>query len=244
LSACQQNNQSSSDLKPESFQVKHPSESTVKGEATFSESVDNVVKRPTANYVFPDRQLASQLILHEPPSPKSEKPTPKHKYVGYEGHEPIPQNGISNRAVQSIIDAATTQTNIDNTGSLFIPADPHGAAGPNHVVNVVNTSIEIYNKNGSNVSSQSLQNFFSAVAPANFTFDPKVIYDQFEDRFVVVTLERVDTGVPATSTSAVLVAVSDDSNPNGTWYTTRIDVTENIVGVISWLDDPGFSVDE
>ena len=244
LSACQQSNQSSADLKPESFQVKDPSESTVRGDATFSESVDNIIKRPIANYEFPDRSLADQLILHEPPSPKAEKPTPKHMYFGYEGHEPIPQSTAENRAVQVVIDAADTQTNIDNTGSLFIPADPHGAAGPTHVVNVVNTSIEIYQKDGTFVSSQSLQNFFSAVTPANFTFDPKVIYDQFEDRFVVVTLERVDTGVPATSTSAVLVAVSDDSNPVGTWYTTRIDVTENIGGVISWLDYPGFSVDE
>ena len=244
LSACQQSNQSSADLKPESFQVKDPSESTVRGDATFSESVDNIIKRPIANYEFPDRSLADQLILHEPPSPKAEKPTPKHMYVGYEGHEPIPQSTAENRAVQVVIDAADTQTNIDNTGSLFIPADPHGAAGPTHVVNVVNTSIEIYQKDGTFVSSQSLQNFFSAVTPANFTFDPKVIYDQFEDRFVVVTLERVDTGVPATSTSAVLVAVSDDSNPVGTWYATRIDVTEDIGGVISWLDYPGFSVDE
>ncbi|WP_395377680.1 Ig-like domain-containing protein [Marinicella sp. W31] len=244
LCACQQSNQSSADLKPESFKLKDASESTVLGDATFSESVDNVIKRPIANYNSPDRQLASQLILHEPPSPKAENPTPKHQYVGFHGHEPIQQNGISNRALQVTIDAATTQTNIDNTGSLFIPADPHGAAGPNHVVNVVNTSIEIYNKDGTGASSQSLQNFFAAVTPVNFTFDPKVIYDQFEDRFVVVTLERVDGGTAATRSSAILLAVSDDSNPNGTWYTTRIDVTEVINGVQSWLDYPGFSVDE
>ena len=244
LCACQQSDQSSGDLKPESFKIKDASESTVLGDATFSESVDNVIKRPVANYVSPDRQLASQLILHEPPTPKAKNPTPKHKYVGFDGHEPIQQNGISNRALQVTIDAATTQTNIDNTGSLFIPADPHGAAGPNHVVNVVNTSIEIYNKDGSGASSQSLLNFFSAVSPANFTFDPKVIYDQFENRFVVVTLERVDGGTTATRSSAILVAVSDDDNPNGTWYTTRIDVTEVINGVQSWLDYPGFSVDE
>ena len=105
--------------------------------------------------------------------------------------------------------------NATNTGFYNIPPDPIGAAGPNHVVNVVNTSIEWYTKAGVQQNSQSLQSFFSS---ATLTFDPKVIYDQYEGRFVVVTLETLGRGDANTANdvSRIYLAVSDDSNPNGT----------------------------
>ena len=131
-------------------------------------------------------------------------------------------------------------------GFYHIPPDPIGASGPNHVVAVNNTSIEWYSKAGVTESSQGLQAFFTAAgtAPVNNTFDPKVIYDQYENRFVVVTLERQDTtsGDPVNS-SRILVAVSDDSNPNGTWYSTSINSMITI-GVPRWADYPGFAVDD
>ena len=105
-------------------------------------------------------------------------------------------------------------------GFLFIPPDPIGAAGPDHLVSVVNVSIQFHTKAGAGlldavagapVTGVSLASFFAPLAPVNFTFDPKVIYDQHAGRFVVVTLERQDVllGDPA-DTSRILVAVSDD----------------------------------
>ena len=44
---------------------------------------------------------------------------------------------------------------------FHIPPDPHGAAGPSHLVSVVNTSIEWHTKAGVQQSSQSLASFFS-----------------------------------------------------------------------------------
>lgn len=140
------------------------------------------------------------------------------------------------------------------SGVLFIPPDPISAAGPDHVVNVVNASIQFHTKNGTPlldsvagnpVTGISLQSFFASLAPVNFTFDLKVIYDQHAGRFVVVTLERQDVllGDPA-DTSRILVAVSDDFDPNGTWYVTAIDSKLNIGGVDRWADYPGFAVDE
>ncbi|NNF35410.1 MAG: hypothetical protein HKN68_14970, partial [Saprospiraceae bacterium] len=105
---------------------------------------------------------------------------------------------------------------IDASG--FIPPDPIGAAGQNHLVNVVNVNIEWYTKAGVQQNSQTLQTFFSS---ATATFDPKVIYDQYADRFVVVTLERAggDEMVinPANDQSRILVAVSNDGDPNNGW---------------------------
>jgi hypothetical protein len=88
-----------------------------------------------------------------------------------------------------------------NVNFYLIPPDPCGAAGPNHFVSVVNSSIEWFTKAGTLQNSQrfghngstATGSFFAAVAPVNATFDPKVIYDQYNSRFVVVALEQRDT---------------------------------------------------
>ena len=68
------------------------------------------------------------------------------------------------------------------------------------------------------------------------------MYDQHADRFVVVALERVDSY--PTQTSRILLAVSDDSDPNGNWYYHAIDSKTDIEGSLCWADYPGFAVDE
>ena len=54
----------------------------------------------------------------------------------------------------------------------------------------------------------------------------------------------VNDGTAANDSSRLLVAVSDDGNPNGTWHMTSIDMEESIGGSNSWMDYPGFAVDE
>src|SRR6266508_6022452 len=69
-----------------------------------------------------------------------------------------------------------------NGGFFHIPPDPHGAAGPGHVVSIVNTSIEWFTKAGVAQNSQRLGknatthvgSFFASLTPVNPTFDPKV----------------------------------------------------------------------
>ncbi len=134
----------------------------------------------------------------------------------------------------------TLDTHTNNFGAGFIPPDPIAAAGRNHVVSVVNTAIEWYAKDGTLQSSQLLSTFFSSLSPATNTFDPKVIYDQYEDRFVVVTLERTSTP----QNSYIMIAVSDDSNPNGSWYFHKINAELNIGGSNTFADYPGLAIDE
>ena len=75
-----------------------------------------------------------------------------------------------------------------NSGFFHIPPDPYGAASSSHVVSVVNTSIEFHTVGGAQQLSQQLETFFAPLSPVNDLFDPKVIYDQFENRFVVIAL--------------------------------------------------------
>ena len=112
--------------------------------------------------------------------------------------------------------------------------------GPNHVINVVNTTIAVHQKDGTIVMQDSLAEFFTSLNPTTFTFDPKVLYDQFTGRWVVITMEQ-DTGP---NTSRMFVAVSQTSDPTGTWIFSEFNTLVNLSGSDYWADYPGFAVDE
>ena len=90
------------------------------------------------------------------------------------------------------------------------PPDTHGAVGPNHFVEVVNSAITIYNKDGTIAQGptefEQLLTMRPMVAGESLIFDPVVIYDELAERFAVVVL------IAASSSSAevdVLYAISD-----------------------------------
>ena len=91
------------------------------------------------------------------------------------------------------------------------PPDTQAAAGPNYVVEAVNTDIAIYTKSGTQVSAQSLQSFFNSFSPRTLS-DPIVSYDEDAGRFVVGILD-VDTSSGATDPGRIDFAVSNSSDP-------------------------------
>jgi hypothetical protein len=153
--------------------------------------------------------------------------------------KPTEQNGIN---VITTIEGINFDEDAANSGFYHIPPDPIGAAGSSHLVSVVNTSIEWFTKAGGNEHSESLANFFSSQTPLTGTFDPKVIYDQYNGRFVVVTLEQTSVaGGDPSNTSRILIAVSQTSDPNAGWYFTSINSAVTITS-LCWADYPGFAV--
>jgi len=159
-------------------------------------------------------------------------------------------------ALLSTIEGFNIDQNAFNLGGgVFEPPDPYGAAGPAHVVNVGNVSIQWFTKDGTQQFHTSLSNFFAPLQPvidsgSDFLFDPKIVYDQYSERFVALTLEMID-GNPA-ELSRIMLAVSDDSDPNGTWYYQDINSMVNInTGTLTaptitsyWADYPGLAIDE
>jgi hypothetical protein len=134
-------------------------------------------------------------------------------------------------------------TGITNTG--WNPPDCTVAAGPDHVVCTVNSSIAFFTKSGTKQFQVPLDNtgapgFFEPQGASNFVFDPKVIYDPRTGRFIVVVLEEYD----ASQTSYVDIAISDDSDPNGVWYKYRTSSVVTIGTTKYWVDYPGVGVDD
>lgn len=152
------------------------------------------------------------------------------------------------------IECFNYDTNTATAGIRLVPPDPHGAAGPDHVVVIGNVTIEWRPKSGIANPPQyqsSLRNFFIGLpAPpagpgttlGTNCFDPKVVYDQYAGRFVVVALERTDT--PNPTNSRILLGISKTSDPNGGWWLHAIDSKINIAGVDRWADYPGLAVDD
>jgi len=137
-------------------------------------------------------------------------------------------------------------------GFLFIPPDPHCAVGPSHVINVTNVLIEWRPKIGIVDAPQvqmSLKTLFAGTGGSGVlgteTFDPRAIYDQYNGRFVVVTLERtlIAQGAAANA-SRILVAVSKTADPNAGWWRFSINSLLSISGVNSWADFPGLAIDD
>jgi hypothetical protein len=152
------------------------------------------------------------------------------------------------------IECFNYDTNTATAGTRLVPPDPHCAAGPDHVIVIGNVTIEWRPRAGIADLPQyqsSLKNFFIALPgpPAGpgttlgtNCFDPKVIYDQYAGRFVVVALERTDA--PNPTNSRILLGVSKTSNPNDGWWLHSIDSKLNIDGLDRWADYPGIGVDD
>lgn len=109
-----------------------------------------------------------------------------------------------------------------NTG--WTPPDPHLAVGPSHIVVMTNGAIAFFQKNGTKDFQDEIEDsfgFWGSVGATGFVFDPEVLYDPQSGRFFAMAAEAFAPG----NRSYVLVAVSDDSNPNGTWYKYRFETT-------------------
>ena len=114
---------------------------------------------------------------------------------------------------------------------VVIPPDTHGAVGPGHLIVALNSQVRVSNRAGTPlVADRTLNGFWGAIGGGSGAFDPRAVYDPYANRWVVVSCD--DARV---ASSAILVAVSQDGNPTGSWDAYRLDVdATNAV----WADYP------
>ena len=120
-------------------------------------------------------------------------------------------------------------------GGTQDPPFPGGAAGPNHVVSMLDNSIRVQNRDGTVVSTIILQKFWAALGPyvdPRGAFDPKVLYDPSSGRWITTAV--ADYNQP---TSSTLIGVSQTSDPTGNWNLYRIAADTN--GTF-WVNYPTF----
>ncbi|MCK6448396.1 MAG: hypothetical protein L6Q99_18560 [Planctomycetes bacterium] len=160
-------------------------------------------------------------------------------------HEPPIYDPDGAKTIADLMDfKSTAGPDFGFTGIVqtsLTPPDPHGAIGPNHYVQVVNDSIAFYTKGGTQTFLQTYKGPGGFMAPlataSDFPFDAEVIFDPYSQRFIFMTNVRVGANAKFD------LAVSDDADPNGTWFKYRFDVTA-AAGNDGGIDSPNIGVDQ
>ena len=102
------------------------------------------------------------------------------------------------------------------SGSFTIPPDTTGAVGPDKVMTMLNNNVVIQDKaTGSQLSLVSLTAFWTSTG-ATGVFDPRVVYDPYNNRWVVAATSNAQS-----ANSSVLVGVSNSPDPEGTFTLFR-----------------------
>jgi hypothetical protein len=116
-----------------------------------------------------------------------------------------------------------------DAGSWSFPPDTMGAIGPDHFVVTVNRMFQVYEKDsGARIVNTGLGSFLPGSSG-----DPRVLYDQHSDRWVVVV---TDFG------SRLYLAVSLTDDPTGAWFKTSFVMSAGS-DEGRWPDYPTLGVD-
>ena len=139
-------------------------------------------------------------------------------------------------SAQSAASLTTTFAGIGPTGSF--PPDSIFAAGPSHLVQMVNRSFRITDKSGGTLFEQTFSNWWANVtntSGALAPFEPKVLYDQFSGRWIMLTVNR-DT---VQGIAYQLLSVSLTSSAMGSWCNWAL----RSEGSGAWSDYPQLGLD-
>ena len=210
-------------------------------------SGDHVVVYGTANATIIDTRSFDPQIQFADPWLGPVQPVKIYLPAHVRGDH-LADGQVNNLPVGGLTDEPTTRVAGPKFPSIqqtpWSPPDPTLAVGPDHIVQTVNMSIAFYTKDGTLQFEQRLDSsgspgFFEELGCGSFTFDPKCFYDHYTDRFFVIALEVYDP-----DEAWITVAVSDDSDPNGTWYKYRTWAVVSVSGNDYWVDYPGAGYDD
>jgi hypothetical protein len=120
------------------------------------------------------------------------------------------------------------------------------AAGREHLLAAQNFAVAICAKaSGALLPPTTLAGWFHDLPPeANFVFDPRALYDQYADRWVVLALAwHQPPSVVLPDDSWLLISVSEGPDPTRHWHSVSIE-TMTPAAPQDWADYPAVGVDE
>ena len=132
----------------------------------------------------------------------------------------------------------TSFLGVADTGSF--PPDSQIAAGPNNIVASTNGAVNILDKRGNSLSSQTLAGFFSALGPEhNDVFDPWVVYDPYLDRFWMMAVSG-----RTTARNDIVIGLSNTQDATLGWTLWELDATvDGGTDTQNWCDYPKIGFD-
>jgi hypothetical protein len=116
------------------------------------------------------------------------------------------------------------------TTTNVIPPDTDGAVGQDKLMVTLNNNYVIEQKSdGAVLSTVSMPTFWAA-AGALQPFDPKTLYDPYNNRWIVSAVSEAQSG-----SSSILFGISDSGDPSGSWHLYRVDADPTDA---AWADYP------
>ncbi len=116
-----------------------------------------------------------------------------------------------------------------------IPLDNHLSMSKDWVVSVGNFYVSIYSKEGNLVKNVGLQSLASEAGVSAQAFDPRIMYDRTNDRYVLTFLAGFDS-----QDTHIIVGFSATDDPTGDWH--LYDITGNPNQTNEWTDYPMLSM--
>jgi hypothetical protein len=103
------------------------------------------------------------------------------------------------------------------------PAECNIAAGPSHLATITSAAWAALDKAGNQILSVDLKTWFSNVVAGVVLSSPRIIYDQFCGRWLIVACGRSADG----KSSCFLISLSQTRNPTGSWWNWSLDANVN-----------------
>lgn len=171
------------------------------------------------------------------PKPQPPGPVPPSPEAGTETEGAMPTPTVN-------FDGTSSISGLPEPESEF-PADPSGAPGPDDYVQTTNFSYTIFRKDGSvRCGPWSTNTFWQSLgSPCNeFVSDAVVLSDRdagrwFVSRFGIAGLDSEEEDPPAVASSDHCFAISDTSDPTGSWQLYQFDISRQY-----FADYPKFGI--
>jgi hypothetical protein len=143
------------------------------------------------------------------------------------------QGKVITNISNNITVAKNFQGNIFNGGA---PPDNTIAISNNgNIVSVINCNVAYYNYNGNQLWTGSFWELFNDPTLTELIFDPIVLYDSQQDRFVMIAIHGFTS-----ATSKLIISFSKTNNPTDGWWTYKL--TGNPLNNSCWLDYPKLGI--
>jgi hypothetical protein len=165
--------------------------------------------------------------------PAREMGTPPNMGPNGNGVDSVLQGNIAQAAPAPGPSSNFKGLDLQNWGAGW-PPDTHGDVGPDHYIQVVNTSIGVFDKaSGSRLAAFTFDAFFQAngstdaCATLNYG-DPVALYDQVSGRWIITDFAFAGSGSTPPYYECIAVSKSADPVSGGWWLYTVVADTQSL----------------
>jgi hypothetical protein len=153
-----------------------------------------------------------------------------------EGINISPQDSNNSRYINPIIATNFSDPDINS----YYPNDNSVAISSSGIIfSTKNSMVSVYNESGGLLMQNSIYGFLgNNTSFTGFLFDPHIIYDNVNDRFIFVCLDANNS-----LNNKLIVAFSMSNDPTGVWWVYAYNVAQTIQSGL-WFDFPLIGINQ